>query len=212
MIYAIPAGSNIRGRLTRWSSPLLFSITFYSLLSHQFALSGLTQNQVIGSKDLQHIDERVLVLEKSAAVASPEESGVTYSDLNALNDSLNERINELATAMTAVVSQADLQALEQQVRKLATNRVQALTPPASTKPHKSRSKPRKVEEFPFQILGQEIRGGEHFLSVGAIGAESLDQCQLIRVGETYLGWKLDDVDGQSAAFTANGATRRLNIR
>jgi hypothetical protein len=212
MTYAIPAGSNIRGRLTRWSSPLLFSITFCALLSHQFALSGLTQNQVMDSKDLQHIDERVLVLEKSAAVASSEQSGVSYSDLNALNDSFNERITELATAMTAVASQAELQALEQQVQKIEKNRVQVLTAPASTKPHKPRSKPRIVVEFPLQILGQEIRGGEHFLSVGAIGAESLDQCQLIRVGETYMGWKLDGVEGQSAVFTANGATRRLNIR
>lgn len=113
--------------------------------------------------------------------------------------------------MTSVASQADLHALEQQVKKLETTRVQALVPSASNKPHKSRPKPKKVAEFPLQILGQEIRGGEHFLSVGAIGSESLDQCQLIRVGETYLGWKLDGVEGQSAVFTANGATRRLNI-
>ncbi|MCU7247281.1 hypothetical protein [Pseudomonas koreensis] len=214
MILNIPTLLSLRTRMARWTTPLLFSVTLCSLALHQVNLSWLTQRVDKHSEltDLHHLEDRVMALEKAQASIEPAQSGVSYSDLNQLNDSFNERITELASAMSAVASQAGLDALLQRVQQLETTRLQRAIPvPAAT----IRNTPRKAKtsvQAPIQVLGHEVRGGEEFLSVGPQDAQSLNQCQLLRVGESYAGWKLEAIEEQVAVFTAHGTTHRLSIR
>jgi hypothetical protein len=45
-----------------------------------------------------------------------------------------------------------------------------------------------------------------------MGVQALDQSHLLRVGDTYFGWKLEHFDEQSAVFVADGVKHRLSIR
>jgi hypothetical protein len=129
-----------------------------------------------------------------------------------VNESLNQRITELANVMTAVASQTDLSALLHRVQQIELNQIPSPVVTISSKPKSRSAKPQKLAAPPLQILGLELRGDERFLSVGPLGTESLEQCQLIRIGETYAGWRLEHIDDQTAVFTGNGQTHRLSIR
>jgi len=214
MIYTLPNRANLRNRATRWASPFIVSMTFCALAANQIYLFGLTQRLEAKADltDQQHLTDRVMTLEADIARAPDSQSGVSYSDLNLVNDSFNDRLTELANVMTGVATQTDLATLLQRVQQLESNQNQ---PSAQTVVAPPKHKPRKLKKpqvLPFQILGQELRGGEHFLSVGPLESQSLEQCQLIRRGETYAGWRFEAIHEQSAVFTANGQTLRLTIR
>ncbi|WP_285374217.1 hypothetical protein [Pseudomonas sp. lyk4-TYG-107] len=214
MIYSLPTKANLRNRLARWTTPVLISMAFGSLVLQQACLSKLSQrlDELADSTHLQHLDDRIVEVEQSLSRLSLPQGGVSYSDLNLINESFNERIAELADVITGTASQSDLKDLRQRVQQLESNQPQHPVMPIAPRPKFLSRKPTKPAEPPIQILGQEIRGGERFLSLGPKDAESLEQCQLIRVGETYYGWRLDGIDEQIAVFTANGLTHRLSIR
>jgi hypothetical protein len=189
-------------------------MTFCALAANQIYLFGLAQRLEAKADltDQHHLTDRVMTLETDVARAPDSQSGVSYSDLNLVNDSFNDRLTELANVMTGVATQTDLATLLQRVQQLESNQNQ---PPAQTVVVPPKHKPRKPKKplvLPFQILGQELRGDEHFLSVGPLETQSLEQCQLIRRGETYAGWRFEAIHEQSAVFTANGQTLRLTIR
>jgi len=104
--------------------------------------------------------------------------------------------------------------LQQQVQALEAKLQQ---PVVSLPPSNPKSKPKKPKALPqlnlsFQIIGRELRGGERFLSIAPIGAQSVDQSRVMRIGETHDGWELEGFDDRTAVFLVNGETRHLNIR
>lgn len=214
MINLASKESRARSHLTRWTNPALFAITFCTLFGFHMQLSGLAQRldlkQDVSSE--QQLASRVSALEEASSTHSTLPPGVSYSDLNALNDSFNERVGELATAMTVVASRADLELLLERVQRIEKNETQRAVDAVAKKTRPTLSRRKKAIEFPLQILGQELRSGERFLSVGTLGEPSVDQCRLMRIGETHLGWKLESIDTDSAVFATEGNTHRLSIR
>lgn len=214
MINLVSKESRARSHLTRWTNPALFAITFCTLCAFQVQLTGLAQRldlkQDVSTE--QQLASRIAALEETSSAYSTPFNGVSYSDLNALNDSFNERITELATAMTTVPSRADLEALLERVQRIEKNANQRAADAVAKKTRPTPVKRKKAIEFPLQILGQELRSGERFLSVGTLGEPSVDQCRLMRIGETHLGWKLESIDTDSAVFANEGTTHRLSIR
>ncbi|MNI13340.1 hypothetical protein D3C73_665580 [compost metagenome] len=216
MIYALASTPKLRCRLTSLALIGFFTAASCTLVSQQIRLSELTQHldELADSTALQHISDRVLELERSAATSLSDPAGVSYAELNQINDSLNERITELANAMAAVATQSDLVAITQRIQQLESNLVKPERPPASVRTKKPARTPKSpTSNAPaIQILGQELRGGEQFLSVGPSGSQKLTQCQLLRIGETYLGFTLVAIEGPSAVFSADGQIHRLTIR
>jgi hypothetical protein len=116
------------------------------------------------------------------------------------------------TAIAGAAAMADLQTLKDQLQQLESKH-QPTTP--SPAPSKLKLKPRKASkptEPSFQIIGRELRGGERFLSINPLGGESLEQSRILRIGETYAGWRLQGFDEHTAVFVVDGELRRLNIR
>lgn len=213
MIYTTSSDKTLRTRLLRWTQPLVLSVTCCVLISHQLALTGLGKRPVeqVDSTVLQHLEDRVMELELSALDAQRGKNIVTQEDLSDLNAAIKGRVIDIETAISVTASQADLQALIQRVELVESGpkkMVQGLPP---NKPSRRTRTPKKVAEPTFQILGRELRGGEDFLSIGPTGTQALGQTRLIRIGESYSGWRLESIDEQFAVFVADGITQRLSI-
>lgn len=213
MINSLTEAPKLHSRLVSWTTPMLFFLTLCALASHQMRLSGLTERLAdkADAINLQRLTDRVAALEAHRSMVPQTQNGVGYSELNQLNDSFNDRIIELSSAITGAASQTDLEALQQRVQQLEVKPNVPSVPP--TPKIKRPARPPQAAVTPdIQVLGQELRGGERFLSVSPLNAESLDQCGLIRIGESYAGFRLDAIEQETAVFSANGQTHRLHIR
>jgi hypothetical protein len=214
MIYTTSSNSAFRARLLRWSTPFWLTLTSVVLATHQASLSrleGRVQEQADSVK-LQLFEERLDELERSNFDTSQNQTTVTQTQLNQTTDALSRRIDVMHTAIAGAAAMADLQTLKDQLQQLESKH-QPTTP--SPAPSKLKLKPRKASkptEPSFQIIGRELRGGERFLSINPLGGESLEQSRILRIGETYAGWRLQGFDEHTAVFVVDGELRRLNIR
>lgn len=214
MIYTTSSNSAYRARLLRWSTPFWLTLTSVVLATHQASLSrleGSVQEQA-DSVTLQLFEERLIELERSNFDTSHNPMTVTQTQFNQTTDALSRRIDVMHTAIAGAAAMADLQTLKDQLQQLES-KYQTTTP--SPAPSKLKLKPRKASkptEPSFQIIGRELRGGERFLSINPLGSQSLEQSRILRIGETYAGWRLQGFDVQTAEFVVDGELRRLNIR
>ncbi|MHA6788170.1 hypothetical protein ACWA6H_10875 [Pseudomonas bijieensis] len=214
MIYTTTASDKtLRIRLLRWTQPLLLSVTCCVLTSHQLALTDLGRRLVeqADSTVLQHLQDRIMELELSALDTQQGKNTVTHADLSDLNAAIKGRVTDIEKAIAVTVSQADLQALIQRVELVESWQKKMMQAPPQGQPPRRTRISKKVAEPTFKIFGFEMRGGESFLSVGPRGAQALGQTRLIRIGESYAGWRLESIDEQFAVFVADGVTQRLSI-
>jgi septum formation inhibitor MinC len=212
MIYTTSSNSAFRARLLRWSTPFWLTLTSVVLATHQASLSrleGSVQEQADAVK-LQLLEDRLIELERSNFDTSQNQTTVTQTQLKQTTDALSRRIEDMHTAIAGAAAMADLQTLQDQLQQLESKH-QTATPP----PVPSKLKPRKASkptEPSFQIIGRELRGGERFLAINPLGSQSLEQSRIMRIGETYSGWRLQSFDAQTAEFVVDGELRRLNIQ
>ncbi|SFH38536.1 MULTISPECIES: hypothetical protein [unclassified Pseudomonas] len=215
MIYATLPGPRLQSRLKRWTPPLVLTLMSCVLASHQVSLSKLAQG-LSGYPDvnrLEHLESTVLGLEQSVLQVQQTARYVpNRNDLEALQVDLNKRLANLENSSATHTAQQDLRPLLQRLERLESSQKSITQTPTPKQAKPSIQKPKKGAEPSFQILGLELRGAVQFLSVAPVGVQALDQSQLLRIGDTYLGWKLDRLDEQTAVFSANGITHRLNIR
>ncbi|MDR6610549.1 hypothetical protein [Pseudomonas synxantha] len=214
MIYITTSTSRIRALLVRWTIPACLSLACHVLILHQLSLSDLSEKIQAheDSPELQLLDDRVAALEQTDNVAQQAPQLVTQTEFYQLSETFNRRLDGLHKTIAATATNADLHPLQLKVQALEAKLEQPVVSPAPSKP---KLKPRKALQpavLPFQIIGRELRGGEYFLSIAPIDAQSIGQSQVLRIGETHNGWKLDRLDDKSAVFLVNGEARRLNIR
>ncbi|SCZ40035.1 MULTISPECIES: hypothetical protein [unclassified Pseudomonas] len=219
MIYATLPGPRLHSRLKRWTPALVFTLMSCVLASHQVSLSKLAQ----GLSDhpdvnrLEHLESTVLGLEQAVLQVQQTARHVpNRNDLEDLQVDLNKRLVDLENTLATHTAQQDLQPLLQRLERLESSQksiTQTPTPTPTPKQAKpSIQKPKKGAEPSFQILGLELRGAVQFLSVAPVGVQALDQSQLLRIGDTYLGWRLEHLDEQTAVFSVDGITHKLNVR
>ncbi|MCI0997783.1 hypothetical protein [Pseudomonas corrugata] len=211
MIYSTLSDTPIRTRLMRWTASLFLTLTCCTLISHQESLSTLAQ-RLDGTNDetqLQHLESKIQELEQFILTAQQADDTATRSAINNMRDEVNEHFEGIELALTAHVSRQDLKPLLQRIELIEASHqrpMQSLPSPKST----YRKPKKKTPEF--QVLGRELRGGHPFLAVGLAGIQSLDQSHLLRVGDSFQGWKLEGFDEQTAVFVADGITHHLSIR
>jgi hypothetical protein len=212
MFYATSA-SWIRAVLARWTIPLMLSLTIHSLIIHQLSLLGLAEKTqaLEDSAELRQLDGRVVVLERSNLRALDPREYVSQADLTQLADALTIRMSDLSKKIGAAATNADLQSLQHQTQAFELQLKHPSVSQPVIKPRRKILITPKPAVLGFQIIGRELRGNERFLSIAPIGAQSLEQSHLLRIGETYDGWRLDGFDEQSAVFLGNGQTRRLSM-
>ncbi len=213
MIYTTSSNSKLRVQLLRWSTPLLLSLTSVVLISHQVSLSRLGESvqEQTDSVKLQLLEERLIELEQSELDTPQNLNTVTKTQLNQTNDALSRRIDDMHTAIAGAAAITDLRALQDKLQQLEST-LQPPSPPSPVPSKLKSRKPNKPPEPSFQLIGRELRGGERFLSISPLGSQSLEQSRIMRIGETYAGWRLQSFDAQTAEFVVDGEIRRLNIR
>ncbi|WP_417696718.1 hypothetical protein [Pseudomonas sp.] len=213
MIYSTSSNSALGTRFLRWAPTVVLSAACCTLISHHMALSKLAQRLVeqADSTELQYLEDRVMGLEQSILNTQPDRNTATRTELSDLYAQLSGRITDIEHLVISIGPQTDWQALGQRVQQIESRQKQLAQSSIPSKHTSSARKPKKLLEPPFQVFGRELRGGERFLSIGPVGSRSLDQSRLIRIGESYSGWRFEGFDDLFAVFVADGVTHRLNI-
>jgi hypothetical protein len=139
-------------------------------------------------------------------------NALTRIELYETRDAFNQRLTDVQTTIAGAAAITDLQALGYQLQQLESRLQQAPPSPAPSKPKLRPHKVKQAAEPAFQIIGRELRGGQRFLSINPIGSQSLDQSRIMRIGETFAGWQLQEFDEQIAVFVIGGQIHRLKIR
>jgi len=106
------------------------------------------------------------------------------------------------TLMNAVLSGLSIELAN--LKTLSERRAVAPSIKAATKP-----KPRAViAKLPFEPLAIEQRGGETLLSISTAGNQRLGNLQLLRLGDTHSGWRLQSLKGDQAEFLSPQGSRQ----
>lgn len=139
---------------------------------------------------------------------------------------LNGRIRTVNDNLAGLARQSELQALQAQLQQLqfdmqALQALQAapvvkLTAPAdATPPRRGNASAARVEGTnatpPFKVLGVELRGGEHLLSILPTGKASVASVVLLHVGQPIGAWRLEAIEAHHAVFKVGERTRRIAI-
>jgi hypothetical protein len=101
-----------------------------------------------------------------------------------------------------------IETLEKQVAKVR----RTVLAPKAAEPMPSAQDKALLQDPPFSIIGTELRGGERFLSIAPINAQSVGQIRVLRPGESEAHWRLESLDATNAHFNVDGVARRLTLR
>lgn len=125
---------------------------------------------------------------------------------------LDQRLAAIEQAIGERPTTEELRSLQTRIEQLESRLATArpATPTAARPRIPAAPKP-PVTEPPFQVIGAELRAGEHFLSILPTGAGVLSQVRLLRPGEVEAGWRLDTIDGRTAVFRQGDEVRRLAV-
>ncbi|MBV6791557.1 hypothetical protein [Xanthomonas euvesicatoria] len=122
---------------------------------------------------------------------------------------LEQRLAAIEQALDARLPADSLQPLQARIEQLEARLAARPAPTASVRP-RAPAKPKPVEP-PFQVIGTELRAGERFVSILRVGAGTLAQARLLRLGEDEAGWRLEAIDGATAVFRNGDRTHRLPV-
>lgn len=163
MINSLTEAPKLHSRLVSWTTPMLFFLTLCALASHQMRLSGLTERLAdkADAINLQRLTDRVAALEAHRSMVPQTQNGVGYSELNQLNDSFNDRIIELSSAITGAASQTDLEALQQRVQQLEVKPNVPSVPPTPKIKRPARPLRQRSRQI-YRYLGKNCEVGSGF--------------------------------------------------
>lgn len=145
---------------------------------------------------------------------------ITSSDLLSTQNQIGQQLNQFVADLESLkqslpkpVASVDLKPLELRLSELKEQllqvRVQAASQPRTKAPSSHSGKPRlapraQIQAPPFSIMGSETRGPERFLSLVPIGEQTLRSVRLVQPGESFAGWRLENLNTGTAVFSIAG--------
>jgi len=157
------------------------------------------------------LESRVTELWQTVEQLKQRPAPLPQANYQADRRALGLRLTEIEQALGERLTADSLQALQARVSQLEARSAPRLTnrvAPSARATAPARSRP---AEPTFQVIGAELRAGEHFLSILPADATALAHIRLLRTGEEEGGWRLDAIDGDTAVFQQTGETRRVSI-
>jgi len=104
----------------------------------------------------------------------------------------------------------EVERLESQLARLQTVRT------TQSAPVQRRAAPKQEPAKPvtpaFDVTGIELRGGRPFVAVASHSAQSLNEVQLLEVGDSFSGWRVSRVGDQAAEFVSGTGTVELTVQ
>jgi len=160
---------------------------------------------------VQALATRVGDLERETAALKRQPKSVAQPDFDAARQVLEARLAQVEQAQAAGAHADDLRTLQARVGTLETRwRRASLAASTASRRMAAAVKPRPPTP-PFSMAVVELRGGERFLSVAAVGATSLRESKLMREGDAVGAWQLQAIESHAAVFSVDGQTQRIAL-
>lgn len=205
------------GRRMRWfkiaAGIWLLCISLIAIVN-SVGLSRLTEQ---ARRDTQATQIKALAgqmaeLAQQAEAGKRQPKPVSQADFAAARQALEARLASLEQAQVDTAHASDLQALQGRVSAVET-RQQELRAAAPTvlRPRVPVAVKPKALVPPFRVVGQELRGGERFLSIAPPATTSLANVRLLREGDSDSGWQLQSIEAHAALFQVNGRPQRVAL-
>lgn len=152
---------------------------------------------------LDQTEQQLAALKRQPAPLAPEA-------LAATRETLEARLAQLEVSVATLAGDQQLHALKARIEKLEAAPVPKVAAPPVQRP-KVQAKASKPSTLPFQVLGMELRGGDHFISVAPLGSTTAGQMRLLRAGDRVDGWTLEQIESKRAVFRVNGQTQQVVV-
>lgn len=204
---------------------VLLSVALVYLLSEVITLSRAV-DALPSSDQIETLQRQLDRLD--AEVNDPKQPGfVTVDDFERSQLSITERLDTLDQALEHSDSteqlleelsalSSDVMSVKAQLLRLETeieNRAATLPNPVMPRLKKPVSTALKPASLPFNILGMDSRGGEHFLVVAAFDVSHLADVVLMRPSTSFMGWRLNSLVADEARFKRpDGSSHIVTIK
>jgi len=207
-----------RARLLHVAAATWLLLISAAVIIDHVALSRLADNVQASAPNIQvaMLDSRLADLERRMDAADRRPASLTQDSFDAARQALEARLVTLEQAASTQATAADIALLQRRLEQLEVRvrEVRQVPPlaaaPARRPPPAEAARP-ATPEPPFRLLGIELRAGERFLSIAPVGARSLAEARVLRLGETESGWQLEALEGRTAVFRFDGQTRQLAL-
>lgn len=190
-------------------------LLFVSVLAiiNSVGLSRLAEQSRGSAQDahVQALTARVDDLEQQIEAIRRQPKPIAQADLDAMRQTLEERLVQAEQAQAADDHADEVQALQARVGAIEA-RLKRAAPAVATAPRRA-PEPAKLQVPipPFNVIGLELRGGERFLAVAAPGAASVLDVSLLREGDDAGAWHLQSIEAHAAVFRVDGQTVRIPL-
>ena len=192
----------------------LFLLTLALALDHVVLTHEMGDARTYADRDALAATQNQVGAVQSRLESLADQKPVSQADFEAAGAALKSRLESVERAASSNLRADALTPLLDRIlvveKQLSTLRRSTLAakrvdPPATSE------KP-VLQEPPFSVIGVELRGGERFLSVAPVDAQSSRPIRLMRPGDAEGQWRLDGIDATGAQFTVDGVVRRLSVR
>ncbi len=189
---------------------LLLASVLTLVNSVQLARSPKQDPLSVQSVNVQVLAARIDTLEQQVVAIKQLPKAITQADFDTARQTLEERLSRVEQLQGTDARSDDVQALQLRVNEIETRLKKTAHHPTTSHRIAETTKP-QVPEPPFSVVGIELRGGERFLTIASLGANSLSQVRLLREGETDSGWQFRTIDARVAVFRVYDQTLRVAI-
>jgi len=180
----------------------------------QAALSQVQDSLQVEREALQALSQSVSGLQMAVKDihARIDAQQSEQSDLSEAIQTAQQLAQRAQTAATA--GEQRFSTLQAQLALLEQRMPSPKPTPVAAKPVAARPAVAKPAPLvpPFRVLDMEYRGGERFLAIAPKDSHSLASVQLLREGDSLLGWQLAALSPQQAVFTVGSRQHRVDLR
>ena len=189
---------------------LLLASVLTLVNSVQLARSPKQDPLSVQSVNVQALAARLDTLEQQVVSIKELPKAIAQADFDAGRQALEERLSRVEQLQDTDARSDDVQVLQLRVNEIETRLKKSAQRPTTSHRIAATTKP-QAPEPPFSVVGIELRGGERFLTIASIGANSLSQVRLLREGEIDSGWQFQTIDSRVAVFRVYDQTLRVAI-
>lgn len=165
----------------------------------------------VDSAQLSLYVEKLDKLQAQVSALSVAPAALSETRYAAERQALMDQVDAIKGTMGDFALASELQAIREHMRAVDQRLHRTRPSEASLRSSTERPAPPDPLTPPFAVLGMEGRGGERFLSVVPLGARSLADVRLLRVGEQVDSWLLAAFDDETALFQVGERQHRIAL-
>jgi len=176
---------------------------------------GEQVQSTVESQQILAVEARVAELAASIQALETKPEPATATALQDIQQTLHARIAQIEQGLTVFATGDDVQSLRGEMEQLKARQASMRTVP-SPAPRRPPPNPAVVapqpEPFPYRVVGVELRAGLRSVLLAPVtGVFSADQIQVLLPGDVIGVWRLQAIEGNTAAFRSGEQIRHVAI-